>query len=150
MVCLGFEPGPQDGRSRQNQGAMAALLKEKLISALSEFWIRISAFYWFYGKKSFPGSRATFIYDRNFLPISAIHGGASDAVADVAGLEGGDRAVAGGAARDVDGLEGDAGRPRSGTNAIKLFWRKWWIVKLQLDLNARFETIETLELIYLS
>ena len=24
MVCLGFEPGPQDGRRRQNHGAMAA------------------------------------------------------------------------------------------------------------------------------
>ena len=24
MVCLGFEPGPQDGRRRRNHGAMAA------------------------------------------------------------------------------------------------------------------------------
>ena len=24
MVCMGFEPGPQDGRRRQNHGAMAA------------------------------------------------------------------------------------------------------------------------------
>ena len=24
MVCLGFEPGPQDGRLRRNHGAMAA------------------------------------------------------------------------------------------------------------------------------
>ena len=27
MVCLGFEHGPQDGRRRWNQGAMAATLE---------------------------------------------------------------------------------------------------------------------------
>ena len=28
MVCLGFEPGPQDGRRRRNHGARAAATLE--------------------------------------------------------------------------------------------------------------------------
>ena len=47
-----------------------------------------------------------------FLSFSAIHGRAADAFVDFAGLEGGERTVAGGPAGDVDGPEGDAGRPR--------------------------------------
>jgi hypothetical protein len=41
--------------------------------------------------------------------FSAIHGSAADALADVSGVEGGERAVAGGAAGDVDGPQRDAG-----------------------------------------
>ena len=37
MVCLGFEPGPQDGRRRRNHGAMAAT---QLISRSMELFSR--------------------------------------------------------------------------------------------------------------
>ena len=38
MVCLGFEPGPQDGRRRRNHGAMAAT---PLLYFLDK-WLRIT------------------------------------------------------------------------------------------------------------
>ena len=34
MVCLGFEPWPQDGRCRQNHGAMVAAPKTESIDTL--------------------------------------------------------------------------------------------------------------------
>ena len=38
MVCLGFEPGAQDGRRRQNQGAVAATVVDIIKLILEEFW----------------------------------------------------------------------------------------------------------------
>ena len=42
--------------------------------------------------------------------IAVLHRGAPDSVADLPGPEGGDWGVAGGAAGDVDGAQGDEGR----------------------------------------
>ena len=36
MVCLGFEPWPQDGRRRRNHGAMAATKNIKVQGGESE------------------------------------------------------------------------------------------------------------------
>ena len=36
MVCMGFEPGPQDGRRRRNHGAMAAT---PVLGFLKPIWL---------------------------------------------------------------------------------------------------------------
>ncbi len=68
-----------------------------------------------------------------FRSVAAIHGGSADAVADVAGVEGGDGAVAGGAGGDVAGAEGDARRQRPGLRRQE---------PQQLQLQARHEAEE--------
>ena len=64
----------------------------------------------------------------------AIHSCATDAAADLAGLEGGERAVAGGPTGDVHGTQRNESRPGPGTSSPPFPYTL--TLKLQLGLNS--------------